>query len=218
MYKSWTEGTRYLCSHFRVNAAMYPLPMTLAVRLGEAVPLFCLFISVSQLISVIILCPMFRLLLMSRLSPTQKLTFLIFELWTFPLAYFKKGGEGYFVAVARPHPTKWHDYFSSWGSWLPHLIPAQSPAGHQQNHLEGTVNPNTRHTTEVTAQTQSPSQSSASERHRVGREIARTFQGHLMNLAKLCSPCSQQHCSGHFFRAEGWRGNRDLLWKRMICE
>lgn len=107
MYKSWTEGKRYLCSHFRVNAAVYPLPMTLAVRLGEEVPLFCLFIYVSKLISVIILCPRFLLLLMSRLSPIRKLTLLLFELWTFPLAYFKKGASReYFAAVARPHPTK----------------------------------------------------------------------------------------------------------------
>lgn len=107
MYKSWTEGKRYLCSHFRVNAAVYPLPMTLAVRLGEEVLLFCLFIYVSKLISVIILCPRFLLLLMNRLSPIRKLTSLLFELWTFPLAYFKKGASReYFAAVARPHPTK----------------------------------------------------------------------------------------------------------------
>lgn len=47
------------------------------------------------------------------------------------------------------------------------MIPAQSPAGHQQNHVEDTVNPSTRHTAEVKAQTRARSQSSKSEKHSI---------------------------------------------------
>lgn len=90
MYTSWAKRKEYLCSHFRVNAAMSSLPMTLAVSLREEVSLFYLFIYVSKLISVIILCPKFLLLLISRLSPIQNLMFLIFELWTFPLEFQKQ--------------------------------------------------------------------------------------------------------------------------------